>query len=117
MALFPMQVRQDSKYFKVNQEDVTIVGSMEGGYDVTRPRTTRVPRLTLTTGFTDISAAEMAVLETFYKLVGKYGSVEYTHPVTLVELVVRIVEWPEQSYVGVGGAHFYDFAQIKFKEV
>lgn len=114
---FPLQRRQDSKYFSLGQTDVAIVGSMEGGYDVTRPRTTRKPRKLITTGFTDITEAERVVLEQFYEQVGKYGEINYTHPVTGQELLVRITDWPEAKYVGVGGLHVYDMPNIKLKEV
>lgn len=117
MEVFPMQDKQDSKYFDFMQEDVAIVGSMEGGYDITRPRTTRKPRRIFTTGFTHITELRRHILESFYNEHGKYKSFLWTNPVSLEEMTVRIVEWPKAKYVGIGGYHVWDWSGIKLKEV
>lgn len=116
-TLFPSQSKQDAKYFATSQEDVAIIGSMEGGYDTARPRTTRKPRKMWVTGFTEITNAQKIALDAFYDTVGKYGLVTWTHPVSGVVYTVRITEWPEAKYAGHGPYVAWDYAPIKLKEV
>ncbi len=114
---FPLQSEQDSKYFSIGQEDVAVKGSLEGGYEHARPRTTRKPRKTFTTGFTKLTEAQRVQLESFFDAVGGYGDIDWSNPVTGEALVVRIQTWPTFQYVGAGGYHLYNHAKIVLKEV
>lgn len=115
-TLFPLQSKQDSRFFTTEIDDIAIVGSMEGGYETTRPRTTRRPRKSFTTGFTEISDADKLALDAFYDTVGKFGLITWTHPLSGVVYSVRVKEWPEARYVGHGSYVAWDYGQIKIKE-
>lgn len=114
---FPLANRQDSSFFSIAQEDVTVTGSLEGGYETTRPRTTRAPRKSFTTGFTEILHADVQTLQAFYDTVGKHSTVNYTHPITSVVTVCRIKDWPAAEYTGAGNRNTFNFGPITLKEV
>jgi hypothetical protein len=84
MAYFPITSllnKQDSGKFGFEQEDVGIRSEMEGGYVLTRPRSTRTPRRTWLTGFTDISNEDKLLLEDFFNEHGTYLEFTYIVPV------------------------------------
>jgi hypothetical protein len=56
----------DSKKFAVELVDNTLRKDMDGGYTITRPRTTRVSRRTFTCGYTSIPETDKAVLDAFF---------------------------------------------------
>lgn len=115
---FPSELaaRQDSKYFKVSLADKTIRGSMEGGYEHTRPRYTRKHRRTFSTGFTDISQEELDALLAFYDLVGGYKVFNWKNPANGEVYAVRFDQPPEATYTGIGGNHRYDVTNINLSE-
>lgn len=122
-----LKTKEDSSQFSIAYENVAIVGKMEGGFDLARPRTTRKARRIITTGFTDLAQVEydpnnaalqtLSVLSTFYETVGQFGSVTYINPIDESTMTVRIVSWPEFEYVGIGGNHRWNLRPIKMKEV
>jgi len=72
---FPTLSRgQDSSLYSVELEDVSAATPMEGGYVVSRAKHTRAPRKTFTSGFTDITEADKALLDAFWTTV-RGGSV------------------------------------------
>lgn len=115
--VFPLQSRQDSSHFSTGREDVAVVGSLEGGYDHVRPRTTRTARATYTIGFTDLTQDEKNQLVFFFASHGKFTNIEYTEPTTEEVLTVRITDWPDFKYTGIGGQHFYNLHGVKLKQV
>jgi len=121
MSDFPpagMTSKEDSKYFEVSQEDPAIRTSTDGGYQLTRPRYTRRPRRVFKTGFTQISEADRALLETFWNTqLGGSKSFTWTIPTTLEEVTVRFEEEMDFKYKGVGGTHYFDVTSIKLREV
>ena len=116
METFPLQGRQDSKFFSISQTDVAIVGKLEGGYEKTRPRTTRKPRRIFKTGFTHLTQVEQETLQAFYETVGKFEIFQWSHPLTNEVIECRITDWPAAKYAGVGGYHVFDWAGITIKE-
>jgi hypothetical protein len=117
MTDFALASRQDSKFFKIERDDNTVKGEVEGGYTTTRPRSTRAPRTIISTGFTTITQAEMETLQAFYDTVGKHSMFNYTNPVTSIIMVCRIEEWPHADYTGAGYNPLYNLGPIKLKEV
>lgn len=121
MSDFPpvaMTVKEDSSKFSVSIEDNTVRSEMEGGYEFTRPRTTRAPRKEFTTGFTHISESDRALLESFY-LAQRAGasSFTYTDFTTSTEYTVRFVGEMKFKYVGQGVAKLWDVDGIKLRQV
>lgn len=115
--IFPLQSKQDSAYLAVEREDNTIVGSLEGGYEHTRPRTTKAPRTTFSTGFTRIVEADHDTLQAFYDQVGKHSVFDWTHPTKATTHVCRIVEWPQAQNSGAGSNLRFNLGPIRIKEV
>lgn len=100
---FPYADQQDSSKFSVQAEDPTIRSNMDGGYVTTRPRHTRTPRKTWTTGFTNITDTQKATLETFWNTC-RGGSVimDWTNPHDLAVYQVRFTKPMQFKYVGKG---------------
>ena len=111
-----LAARQDSAHFKVEREDKTIRGSMEGGYEHTRPRHTRRNRRIFTTGFTDISQAEFEALEDFYDQVGGHTNFNWVNPTNGENFVVRFEKPIAGKYIGAGGNHRYEVINVRLKE-
>ena len=111
---------EDAKYYGVEYEDVTIAAEMEGGYVVTRPRHTRKPRRTWTTGYSSISQSDLTIWETFFDSIrGGSLAFDWTNPVTSVVHSVRLKagEMPRIEYRGAGTNYRYDITNIKLEEV
>lgn len=109
--------KQDSRFYAVQQEDVTVKSEQEGGYVLTRPRHTRTPRKTFSTGYTDISNADKLTLESFFNTVGGHTEFVWQDPVELTNVTVRFGAPMEFKYSGVGGNHRWDIAKIELEEV
>lgn len=109
--IFPTLAKgQDSKFYKVAQENTALTTKMEGGYVVSRAKHTRKPRKTWTTGFSSILNADRIKLQDFWDTV-RGGSVifDWTDPITNTVMQVRFVgEGLEFSYVGMGVAQLWD---------
>lgn len=117
MADFPLEGQQDSKYYGVEAEDPAVRSDMEGGYVASRPRFTRTPRKTFTTGFTSISNADRATLEAFWDA-KKGGAVVFTwlNPVDGTTHTVRFKEPMTFKYAGLGGVHLWNVTSIVLEE-
>lgn len=107
---------QDSKYFTITPDDPAMRAPLEGGYEFTRPRTTRAPRKTYSSGFSFIGDADKALLEAFWDTV-KGGSVifDWVRPNDEVTLAVRFAEPLAWKYVGHGPYRRWDVT-FKVKE-
>lgn len=122
MSDFPpagMSEGQDSAYFSEQHMDNTVRAETEGGYTITRPRTTRPPKRIWTTGFTEIDQNDKKLLEDFYRAM-RGGAMSFTwqHPVTGQVHVVRFgAEGLNFRYVGAGGNHRWTVSGIKLEEV
>ena len=86
---------------------------MEGGYMHTRRRTTRPPRKRFTTGFTDLSQAEMQTLEDFFDDVGTWDTFNWIDPTTSIVYVVRFSSEFVAKYKGIADYFRYDVPTIK----
>ena len=118
MLDFPQQERQDSRFYTVEQEDQAIRTEMEGGYVYSRPRHTRLPRKTYTTGFTSIDDAAKVEIETFYQTVrGGSDAFNWKDPITGDVKTVRLKSPISFSYVGLNGVHLWDITKIELEEV
>lgn len=125
MADFPIAsllTKEDAAKYGIELEDTGIRSEMEGGYVLSRPRTTRRPRRTWTTGFTDITNADKLLLETFVNTKGTFASFTWTVPVPNIlggskEVVtVRFSEVPTFKYAGFGTNARWNF-DCKLEEV
>lgn len=118
MASLPtLSKGEDSEFFSVEYEDKAVTTEMDGGYKGTRPRHTRRPRRTWTTGYTDLSQADIELLEGFINTHGTYLIFDYVVPTTEEEVRVRLQELPQPKYVGKGGNHRWDVPAFKIEEV
>lgn len=118
MTALPLQDKQDSSKLSSEQEDVAERIDVEGGYTITRPKHSRNPRRTFTTGFTELTSAQKTELETFYQTV-KGGSVafDWTDPTTDTIYSVRFKESLKFSYVGHGETFRWDSETITLEQV
>lgn len=106
---------EDSKLYRMQQEDPTLKTEMEGGYVVSRARHTRIPRKTFSTGYTGISDADKKILENFYAQVrGASMIFDWIDPVGGTVYKVRFDGPIEFRYVGIGPTKLWD---IQFKVV
>lgn len=117
MVAFPLATKQDSAKFGFEQEDVGIRSEMEGGYVLTRPRHTRTPRRTWTTGFTDLSNTDKTTFEDFVKTVGTYEAFDYNLPVVGTLVNVRLKTIPKYEYAGFGTNMRWNISDIVLEEV
>jgi phage-related protein len=117
MADFPFPTKQDASKFGFEQEDVGIRSEMEGGYVLTRPRHTRTPRRTWTTGFTDLSNAEKVTFEAFVAAHGTYKAFNYYLPVEGTLVNVRFKTVPKYDYMGFGANMRWNINDIMLEEV
>lgn len=108
MAAFPLPTKQDSQKFGFEQEDVGIRSDMEGGWVLSRPRHTRSPRRTWTTGFSGIVQTDKATFEAFVIAHGTHTAFDYTLPVLGDIISCRFKEVPKYKYVGIGGTLLWD---------
>lgn len=121
MSDFPpagMIDKEDSQYFTVKHQDKSVRFETDGGYVVTRPRSTRRARRVYTTGFTDISDADMNLLRDFYE--SKHGGADiftWTVPTSGTEIQVRFKGDLSEKYTGAGGFHRWTLSQITLEEV
>lgn len=108
--VFPtLAMLQDSKFYSVEQEDVGLKTTMDGGYVVSRAKHTRTPRRTFTTGFTTIRTADKALLEAFYTTVrGSSVIFDWTDPVSLTVYQVRFADKLTFKYTGMGAMQLWD---------
>jgi len=118
MTALPLQDKQDSSKLTSEQEDVAERIDVEGGYTITRPKHSRNPRRTFTTGFTELTDAQKGELEAFYQTM-KGGSIafEWTHPTTGVIYSVRFKESLKFSYVGHGETYRWNSGDITLEQV
>lgn len=111
MSDFPSNsLKEDASFFGEEHEDVTVRGEVEGGYIITRPRHTRLPRRTFETGFSDLSQVQLGQVITFAE--SKRGGLAftYTHPTSGVEYTVRFKGAPKPTYKGIADNPRWDVA-------
>jgi phage-related protein len=110
---------QDSSKYQVQQENPAIASPMEGGYVLTRPRHTRRPRKTWTSGFQALTEAQKNTLQAFFDSCHG-GSVifNWTNPTDHTVVAVRFTTDTtlQFAYSGIGGTHQYDVT-FKVQEV
>lgn len=101
---FPLNsARIDDSKYQEERLDPAMRATTEGGYVVTRPRYTRRPRRVWKIGFTNISDADKAALETFWNSVrGGSEAFNWTLPVTGEQVVVRFAEGTKLGFSYAG---------------
>jgi hypothetical protein len=110
--------REDSQFFKEAPADPAMRKEIEGGFAITRPRYTRAPPITFTTGWTDISDADKKRLMTFYaNQRGGSNSFDYVHPIDGHTVQVRFVGKVEPEYAGFGGNHRWNIKNVTLEIV
>lgn len=118
MANFPtFGNKEDSAKFSLQLEDVGIRSEMEGGYVLTRPRHTRRPRRTWSTGFVNLSDTEKETFEDFFNDHGTYKVFTYTVRTSSEVVQVRFASPPDFNYHGFGSNFRWDISNIKLEEV
>lgn len=118
MANFPtLGNKEDSSKFGFQMEDVGVRSPMEGGYVLTRPRHTRTPRRTWTTGFTDISNDEKLILEAFINEHGTFKAFTYIVPVGSENVNARFKEMPKFEFAGWPQNPRWNLNDIMIEEV
>jgi hypothetical protein len=109
---------EDSKYFQDTPIDASLSYETDGGLLITRRRYTRGAGRNIVTGFTALSQANKALLDTFYANQGG-GSAQFTyvHPLTNENLQVRFSGEYKTAYKGRGGLWIWDVTDIKLRSV
>lgn len=118
---FPtLSIDQDSQYFRERSaENPAVAKKMEGGYVHTRPRHTRRPRRSFSTGFSFLNEADKAALQAFWNAVhGSSDAFYWTHPISKEQIYCRFAESEEFEfrYAGVGDNFRWDI-ELKLVEV
>lgn len=109
---------EDSSKFSRDPVDQGIQYHTEGGVFLSRPRNTRDPGVVFTTGWTNISAANFAKLEVFYKSVhGSSYQFTYTDPSTSETFSVRFLKPYKSTYTGVGAYKRWDINEVSMQTV
>ena len=118
MALFPPTgVKEDSALFDDSFEDKGLKSETDGGYVYSRPRHGRRARRMFSTGFTDISSEQKELVMQFALQHGTYLAFTYNIPDSAETVSVRFSKLPKAVYIGVGGNHRYNIADIELTEV
>ena len=121
MADFPtvnLAGLEDSKHFTESSADPSMRQDVEGGYAITRPRYTRTPRKTWTTGFTDLTTVEKDEFLAFWE--SKKGSADsftYENPADTVTYTVRFNGPATIKYTGMGPLRRWDITGINLEQV
>lgn len=99
----------DSSKFGITLEDNTLRQEIEGGYVVTRARTTRKSRRVFSVGYTCIAEQDRAALEAFWQTVsGNAVIFLWTSPQDELVYSVRFKGKLKFSYVGAGLTQRWD---------
>jgi hypothetical protein len=121
MADFPtvaLANLEDSKHFTESSADPVKRYEVEGGYTVTRPRYTRLPRKTWTTGFTDLTTVEKDSFVSFWE--SKKGGSEsftYLNPADSQTYTVRFKGVPKIKYTGMATLRRWEITGITLEQV
>lgn len=109
---------EDSKHFGVQQADPAKKSEMDGGYTTTRPRYTRLPRKTWTTGFTDLTDAQKDSFATFWDaMMGGSDSFIYLNPADALDYTVRFTGQPKIKYMGMASLRRWNITGISLEQV
>lgn len=109
-AAAPLPDLQDSAQHAVEQENPALATKMDGGYVVTRPRHTRRPRRTWTSGYTDANDAQKQAAQAFFDQVhGGSNMFYWWNPADKAWVLVRfttdtVLSW---KYSGTGGTNMW----------
>lgn len=120
MAAFPpiagLQIKEDSAKGKEGSLDGVMRQDTEGGWQTSRPRTTRRDRRVFETGFTNITLAEKEALQTF-EANNTGRAFTYDVPYSGETVTVTFQGRITYNYKGFGGAHRWDTDIITLREV
>ena len=109
---------ENSKFFTEAQADPVKRAEIDGGYVITRPRYTRVPRKTWTTGFTDLTAVQKEDFGTFWDAQrGGSDSFVYLNPADAVNYTVRFKGQPKIKYTGMASLRLWEISNITLEQV
>lgn len=109
---------EDSSKFNEERIDPSIQYQTEGGVYLSRPRYTRDPGVTITTGFTHITDADKTLLDNYYVAQrGGSNSFTYNHPISNSSLHVRFLKPYKAQYTGIGGSHWWDITDLTLQTV
>lgn len=109
---------EDSKHFTESSADPVKRHEMDGGYTVTRPRYTRLPRKTWTTGFTDLTTAQKDSFLTFWESKkGGSDSFTYENPADGQTYTVRFKGAAKIKYTGMGPLRRWEITGITLEQV
>lgn len=103
--------RSDSSKYSTQIEDVATKTNMEGGYVVSRPKFTRLPRKTFNIAYTAMGQTDKLAIEAFYVTVlGGSSIFNWTDPVTNTVYAARFADKVKYTYTGKGNRHLWDVA-------
>lgn len=113
MPNFPTLSRNPSFPLEEIVEENTIRSNFEAGYELTRPRFTRM-RKTFSVKYELLTNTDKQLIDNFYvQMKGGSGSFTWTNPITAVNHTVRFAEPPKFEYTMDG----YWNVEIKLREL
>lgn len=117
MADFPTLSIPPIFPIEIEREDNVIRSQSEAGYELTRPRWTRI-RKTFTVKYQLLTPADKALLDTFIDTTtcGAY-LFNWTNPADSTVYSVRFAVPPKVTIAMADGSTYYYDAEFKFKEV
>lgn len=113
----PTGVKEDSQFFNISRDDVTLETKTDGGYIYSRPRNARPASRIITTGFTELNQTQFQLMDDFIVTYGRFKIFSYKIPTTGESISVRFKSVPKFNYVGMGGTHRYTVSGVELIEV
>lgn len=107
--VLPSGAKPDSSKFQMTLEDNVLSQEIEGGYTVTRPRTTRKARRSWKVAYTNIDNADRQALMNFYESAGGGGVIfNWVNPQDGATYLVRFKGDLPFQYMGYGDTQRWD---------
>jgi hypothetical protein len=108
--------KEDARFYSIQIDENLVEANTEGGYNITRPRSTRKPRKTFSTGFSFLGSADYDLFIEFYEFYQQFRNFTWINPATLITYTVRFTKPPKLNYVGTGPLRLYN-VEVILKEV
>jgi phage-related protein len=116
---FPeLSKKPDQEQYGEELEDVTDTATTEGGYEFTRPKHARKPRMKWATGYTEVPDADKVKLMDFLTKKGRHTAFYWEHPIYKTQHLVRFAKVFKPDYANfLANDHHWNVHGIELREV